>query len=122
MDKLFNGLMGGPIFANSNRVVSEDIDHRELHECAQAKRPTHVIDEDEESRTKGADFDQTHSIEDGAHGMLANSEVKIASSIVFRLEVSRALKRQPGLRRGREICSTADQPRDVLGGRVQHFR
>ena len=91
MGKLFDGLMSGAILANSNGVVSEHVNHRELHQGAQAQGAPHVIDEDEKSRAEGPDFHQAHSVQDRAHGVFTDSEMEIASGIVLRREIAGAL-------------------------------
>ena len=54
--------------------------------------------------------------------MLADAEVEVAAAVVAGREVAGALERQPGLGRGRQVGRAADQPRDVLGERVEHLR
>src|SRR5438477_7952855 len=53
--------------------------------------------------------------------MLANAEMKIPAAVVIALEIAGSLERQPGLRRGREVGGTAEQPRQARGDRVQHM-
>src|SRR6266568_1875132 len=97
MSELLDGLMRGSVLADSNRVMGKDVDDRDLHERTQAERAAHVIDEDEESRPERPDFYQAHSVEDGAHRMLADAKVKIAAGKIPRGEVARTLKCQTGL-------------------------
>ncbi len=40
----------------------------------------HVIAEDEEGRTVGAQIRQRHAVDDRAHGVFANAEMEIAAA------------------------------------------
>ena len=70
----------------------------------------------------GRSFHQAHSVQDRAHGVLPDSEMEIASGVVFRGKIAGACEGKPGLRGGRQIGGPADQPRNVLGHCVQHRR
>ena len=90
--------MGRSIFADPNRVVSEDVDYRQLHQRAQAQRASHVVDEDEESRTERPNFHQTHSVQNRAHGVFADSEMEVSSGVILRREIAGSFVRNPGFR------------------------
>jgi hypothetical protein len=59
------------------------------------------------------------AIEDGAHSMLANTEVEISPGRVLRAEITSSAKSQARLARGPKIRRTAEQPRYVAGEHVQ---
>ena len=120
--ELLDGLMSRAILTDSNRVVSEDVNHRNLHQGAQAERSPHVVDEDEESGAERTHFHQAHSVQDRAHGVLPDSEMEIAPGVILGRKVAGACEGKPGLRGGRQIGGPADQPRNVLGHCVQHRR
>ena len=46
--ELFNRLMGRAVLADTDRVMREHVDDRQLHQGAQANRRLHVIAEDQE--------------------------------------------------------------------------
>src|SRR5271154_3834689 len=54
--------------------------------------------------------------------MFTDSEVKIAPAVILRREVAGTLFRDTSLGGGCKVCCSSDQPGDVFGGRVQHFR
>src|SRR5215468_3408104 len=86
--KLLYRLMCWPIFTQTDGIVSKDVDHGNFHDGSQPHRRARVIAEDQKTRTKWTNFAQRHSIQGGAHGVLADAEVKISSSIRARFEVS----------------------------------
>src|SRR4051794_24883720 len=53
--------------------------------------------------------------------MLAHAEMKIAATVIARLEDTCAFKLEIGLVGRSQVSGTADQPRDVLCQRVQNF-
>src|SRR5262249_50685710 len=83
--------------------------------------PPSVVAENQEGGAVGPDLDQGQAVEHGAHYVLANTEVQIASAGTVREEVAGALKRQPGLGGGRQVRRAAHQPWDVLGKNVEHL-
>jgi hypothetical protein len=87
-------LMGWPIFPHSDRIVSEDVDHRNFHQSAQAHRRAFVIAKDQEPRSKRSNFRERQSVEDGPHRMLADPEVQIPSGGILATEISGAFKSQ----------------------------
>ena len=120
MRQLFDGLMGWAVLADSDRIVSKNINDRDFHQGAQPHRAPHVIDENKEPRAEGPYLHQAQSVQDGSHGVFADAEVKIASAVVLRLKVAGAFLRDPGLGGWSEICGSSNQPGNVPGGCVQH--
>ena len=55
-DQLLDRLVGGPILADADRIVGEDVDDRQLHQRREADRRLHVVGEDQEAgaRTSAA--------------------------------------------------------------------
>src|SRR5579883_163358 len=82
--QLLNWLMRRAILAQADAIVGKDIDGFEPHQRCQANGGTHVIREDQEGCAKG---DQTavegYAVENAAHRVLADTEVKIASSLLW---------------------------------------
>ena len=58
---------------------------------------TAIVAEDQETRAERSNLRQGQAIEDGAHGVLANTEVEIAPGRVLRAEISGAVKGQSRL-------------------------
>ena len=122
MSQLLHRLMSRAILTHSDRVVSEDVDHRNLHQGAQSKRSPHIIDENEESGTEGPHFHQAHSVQDRAHSVLSDSEMEIASRVILRREIAGAFEGYASLGGGCQIGGATDQPGNVLSHCVQYLR
>src|SRR5215469_12149923 len=120
MCEMLDRLMGGPIFPHTDRIMSEHIDGREFHQRAQPQRTAHVVNKDEEPRAEWPKLHYAHSVQDCAHCVLADSEMKIASSIVFGRKVSRAILCDASLCRWCKVRRSSDQPGNVLGGGIQY--
>src|SRR3982751_3824010 len=80
-----NWLVCRPILANSNAVMSEDVDHPQAHNRAQAYRRFHVVGKYEKRCTEG-DYSAMgrHAIYRCAHCMLTHPEGNIAARITPR--------------------------------------
>ena len=87
----------------------------------EADRRAAVVAEDQKARAVRPHLRERHAVEDRAHRVLADAEVEVAAAVVLGLEIAGAVEREPRLRRGREVGRAADQPRNVLGDRVQHL-
>ena len=86
--QLLDGLMGRAVLSHGDAVVGENINHRQTVHGRQTHRRTHIVAEDQEGSPKRDQATvQRHAIQDGAHGMLANAKVHVASRPVLRLEV-----------------------------------
>ena len=111
--------MRGPVFAHADRVVREDVKHRQAHEGGQADRRPHVIGEDEERGAERAQPGEGHAVDDRAHGMLADAEVQIAAAVAAGLEIAAAVNKRE--RRGGQVGRPAHQPRQPLGDLIEHL-
>src|SRR4029453_6888423 len=105
--KMFDWLMRWSIFADADRIVREDVDHRDFHEGAQADGRAAVVAENEEPRSEGSKLRQREAIEDGAHGVLTNAKVEIPSGRNLRAEITGTVERQTGFARRPAIRRTA---------------
>ena len=76
----FDRLVGGAVFADTDGVVGEHVDHAQLAQGRQAHRTTHVVGEDQEGAAVGdqAAVVISDAVEDGGHGVLAHTEVQVA--------------------------------------------
>src|SRR5262249_15349525 len=92
--KMLHRLMCRPIFADSNRIVGKNMDNRDFHQGAQADCRPAVVAKDQESRSKWSNLREGQTIEDGAHSVFANTEMKIPSGRILRAEISGAIKGQ----------------------------
>src|SRR5689334_11785278 len=115
---MFDGLVRRSIFADSNGVVSKDVNHRQFHNGTQANRRTRVIAEDEELRAERTQLRSREAVEYRVHRVLADAEMQVASTIVLGAEVAGAVECKTRLRRGREVGRSADEPRHILRDRV----
>src|SRR5208337_1327801 len=64
---------------------------------------------------------QRESIHNRSHGVLANAEVQVPSSVAAGLEIARAFEGQQGLVGWTEITRASQEPGDVLRQNVQHL-
>ena len=120
-DELLDRLMRRAILAHADRVVREDVDDRQLHQRAQPNRRLHVIGEDEEARAVSANLGQRQPVQDRAHGMLANAEMKIAAARGVSFQIARSLECEACLGRRSEVGRAADKPGVVRGDSVQNL-
>ena len=79
--ELLDRLVRRAVLADADRIVREDIDHRDLHDRSQPDRHPAIVAEDQESGAEGADLDQRHPVQDGAHRVLADAEVDVAARV-----------------------------------------
>ncbi len=101
--------------------MSEDVDHRDLHQRAQPHRRPHVVAEDEEARSVRPHLAVREPVEDRAHRVLAHSEVQVAAGSAARREISGVFEGEPRLGRRRQVGGAPEQPRHVPGDGVQHL-
>mmetsp|Transcript_58870 Transcript_58870/g.164449 ORF Transcript_58870/g.164449 Transcript_58870/m.164449 type:complete len:290 (-) Transcript_58870:1060-1929(-) len=122
--QLLDGLVRRPILANADRVVREDEDGRQMHDGGHPYRRLHVVAEDEEGGTIGAQPAESHAVDDGPHGVLADSEVKVAPGVraparAGRHEVTRSLEVQQREAGAGEVRGASEHPRQSLRHLVQ---
>ena len=118
--ELLDGLMRRAVLADTDRIVREDVDHRQLHQRGQADRGTAIVAEDQEPGAVGPDLDPCHTVEDRPHGRLTDAEVEVAAGIaVRRLEVAGTVESQSGFRRWSQVGRAGHQPSDIPGDCVQ---
>ena len=119
--QLLDRLVCGPVFADADGVMCEDVDDGQLHEGAQAEGAAHIVDEDQKAGAVGPDLYQAHAVHHGRHGVLANAEVEVARAVIFGRKISGAVERKPGLGGWSEVGGSANEPRDVLRECVQNL-
>src|SRR6476619_1225670 len=112
--------MGRAIFAHTDRVVREDVDHRKPGKRGQTDRRTSVIAEDQKCRsTWPEDTVVAKAVEDAAHGMLAYAEEQVAPTSILCIEVPAVfyvVERRP-----MEVGAAGDDERHRLSSRLQHL-
>ena len=118
---MLHRLMSRPIFAVAHGFMRENENGGQFHECRKPNRWARIITENEEGGAIGTELGKRHSIDDRGHGILANPEMEVLSSIAFGLEFTGALEGQGGSVRRPEICRAAEEPGDVLGEHIQTF-
>jgi hypothetical protein len=119
--EMLDRLMRRAIFAQPDRVVRENVQHRLVHDAGQTHRRAHVIREDEERSAVWPQSGQRQSIADRRHRMFANAKMKIASAVGIGTELAELVTLHHGVIRGRQIRRAADEPREVLANRVQQL-
>ena len=81
--RVLDGLVGGAVLADEDRVVGEDVDDRLLHEGGEAEGGAQVVGEDEEGRDEGPQASvEGDAVGDGGHAELADAEVDVAAAAV----------------------------------------
>jgi hypothetical protein len=70
---------------------------------------------------EGANLGQRESIQDGAHRMLADTEMHVAAARRISFKITGALECEPGFGGWGKICSAADQPGIMRRDGVYHL-
>ena len=81
----------------------------------------HVVAEIEEGAAERPDLRNCHAVQGRGHAVFAHSEMQIAPAVAAGLEISGAVKLQPGPVGTRQISRATHQPGNILGNRVQHI-
>ena len=80
---MLNWLVGGPVFAQANRVVGPYEDDGKFLQSSQANRGTHVIGEHQErSVVRAGETVEGHSVARKSCGKLTDTKVQIAAVLV----------------------------------------
>ena len=117
---MLHWLMGGPVFAQADRVVCKDEEGVSLHQGRQPQCGAHVVGEDQESGTVGNDAAvQRHAVQHPPHGVFADTEVDVASPVFPQAEVS--LTGQKRFRGRSQVRRATYQVLHTLGQRVHGF-
>ncbi len=86
--QMLNGLMRRAVFTQADGVVTQDIDHGQLHQGRQADGRPRVVGEDEKRRSKRPDSAvQRHPRAGRAHHVLAHAPAYVTSLIAALAEV-----------------------------------
>ncbi len=117
--QMLHRLVRRPVFADANRIVRQDVQHRPMHDAGQSHAAAHVIGKDKEGRRIGAQTGQRHPVDDAGHRVLADAEVHVAAGVMAGQKITFAI--QMGLVAGCQVGRTADHKGQVLGDRVENF-
>ena len=80
---LFDGLVGGAVFAEADGVVGEDVGDRQFHQRREADAVSHVVGEDEEGAAVGAQpAVEGEAVHDGCHREFAHAVVEVVAGEV----------------------------------------
>ena len=109
------------VFAHTNRVVGKHVDDGNFHDGRQPHGGARVVAEDQEAGAKWTYLAEGHAIQDGAHGVFANSEMEVSSGILAGFEITCTLKGQTSLGRRSQVGCTTDQPGDIFGKSIHHL-
>ena len=114
----------GPVLAEPDRVVGEEVDHRQLHQRREPDRRPRVVGEGRgRSTTSGRSFESESPLRDRRRLVLADPVVELAAAAVAGLEVAGA--RRTSSRTEVESVRSAEpvtQPGHPLGDRVLDLR
>src|SRR5258705_1721901 len=92
---MLDRLMGRPVFTDMNTVMRENEKTLKIAQRRKTNRWTHVIRKHQKRRAKGNPGTvQSHAVDDGAHRVLTDTEMNIASRKIFRRNVSTVFDRR----------------------------
>ena len=118
--ELLDRLVRGPVLAQPDGVVREHVDRRQAGQGGEPDRRPHVLREDEERRADGPHAAvQRQAAEDGAHRVLAHTEMDVPPPPVPRRDVAAVLEDHIG--RARQVRRAADQFGEPRRDRVEHL-
>ena len=110
--------MGRTVFADANRIVSENVYVRQLRERRETDRGPAVIGENQKRRSRRAENSVIgNAVHDRAHGVFANSEMNVATCRRFPGKIVPILDVVQG--RPMKIGAAADEKRHCLGERLE---
>ena len=90
--ELLDRLMGRAILADTDGIMGQYEDLRNLHQCRQSRHRLQIVTEDEEGRYEGTKSAmEQHTVCDTGHRHLTNAEVNVLSFRRLRAEVALAL-------------------------------
>jgi len=79
--ELLHWLMDGPVLAQGDAVVGEDVDHMQAHQRGHAHGRAHVVRENEKRRAEWQDAAmRRQTVQNRAHGMLTHAPVEAGAS------------------------------------------
>ena len=116
--QLLDRLVGRAVLAEPDRVVGEEVDHRQLHLRREADRAAAVVGEGEVGRPERPQLREREAAAGGGGGVFADPEVDLAAVEAARLEVVGAVEVEPDRGRVGEVGGAGDHPRHPLGDRV----
>ncbi len=83
--ELLDGLMGRAVLADTDGIMGQNEDLRQLHEGRESGHGLQIITEDEEGADIGAETAvQQHAVGNAGHGQLTHTEVDVSSLRAFR--------------------------------------
>ena len=119
--QMLDRLVGRAIFADADRIVRQDVEHRLMHDAGQPHAAPHVVGKDEEGRRVRSQARQRQAVDDSGHGVFANAEVQVASRVAAGQKLARTVEGQRRLIAGGQIGRTADHQGNVRGDRIEHL-
>ena len=116
--ELLDRLVGRAVLAEADRVVGEDVDHRQLHQRREADRRPRVVGEGQVGRPERAQLGERQAVGDRRRLVLADAVVELAAVVGAGLEVDRAVDAEADRGRVGEVGGAGEQPRHAGGDRV----
>src|SRR4029077_6086399 len=118
---MFDGLVRWAVFADADRIVREDMDHRNFHQRAQPDRTSPVVAEDQEPRPEGSQLRQRETVENRAHRVFTDAKVQIAARSTVGLKITRARERQSHLGGRSKVRGATDHPGKIRCDGIEDF-
>ena len=116
--ELLDRLVGRAVLAEADRVVGEDVDHRQLHQRREADRRPGVVGEGEVGRPERPQLGEREAVADRRRLVLADAEVELAAVVGAGLEVLGAVEVEPHRGRVGEVGGAGEQPGQARADRV----
>ena len=112
--------MGRAVFADADRVVSENVDVGKLGQRAEPNGSAAVIGKHREGRTRSAEQPVIRdAIENRAHAVLANAEPDVAAAGIVAIKIAAVLDVIHC--RSMQVGAAAHEQRHRLRNRLQYF-
>src|SRR5690348_11614624 len=102
------------VLTDADRIMGEDVNDWQLHQCAQTNGAARIVTEDEESRSVRPHLHQAQPVQDRRHRVLPDAEVKIATVAGAGLKIAGAIEGEPSPGGWSQICRSTYEPRNSL--------
>ncbi|MNX84449.1 hypothetical protein D3C86_1162460 [compost metagenome] len=118
--QMLDRLVGRAVFAQTDRVMGQDVNHAHAHQGGQADRRAAVVREDHEGAGVGDDAAvQGHAVHGRAHAVFTHAPVDVTTGVVGRVEDLGVL--DEGVVRAGQVGRAADQFGDGVEHRLQRL-
>src|ERR1700745_391396 len=118
---MFDRLVGWAIFADSDGIVREDVDHGNFHQRAEPDGTSAVVAENQEPRPEGSQLRQRETVKNRTHRVFTDPKVQIAARSTVGLKITRARERQSRLGGRSKVRGATDHPGKIRRDGIENF-